>query len=222
MVDETKTEERALGWLLHVQSMRFLEAGDPSDELLDAQPIFVHRHRGTAHWAKPRGPSEFAIDGEPDHDWPQLAHLLVPLAAVAHAVAWIALWWAVYGFALAVGFFVFHLAVIGAGVLILVVPVNVVIGWARFRNFDRWLGLTIVLLGTIVGEFAAAKLGLMPQVVFEEEFLGFDFEIPLEFLRAITAMGSVGLGLTLGQGNKTSTTAWNDSPLLRAPPEDDD
>jgi hypothetical protein len=221
-VDPARTEERALGWLFYVQSARFLDNGDAADEVLDVPPVFVHRRSGHAAWVKGYGPSDFVVDSEPDPDWPVRANLAVPAAILVQAAMWVASWWALYLFGRVIGFVPLHFVgwILAAGLAIL--PTEHVIRWARFRNFNRWFGLVIVLVGIALAESVSSRLHLIPTLELEIDTAAFSFSIEPQLQRLFAAFMMGTGGAFLGQSNRFRRTAWERSPVISAPAEDDD
>ncbi len=221
-VDAAKTEERELGFILHVQSGRYLATHDASAEIKDVQPIFVNRRTGAAAWVKRYGPSDFVVDGQPGPDWPPLATIVVPFAVVVQAASWIAMWWGLYALALAIGFIPLHLIALLLAVALSVLPTDRVIRYARFRNFNRWVGLAVALAGLVLAELLAATFGLMPRIDLELERLGVSIELPMELVKVVAALGLGTAGTFIGQHGKWTRTAWHDSRLISAPADDDE
>lgn len=221
-VDAAKTEERELGFILHVQSGRFLETHDASAEIKDVQPIFVHRRTCAATWVKRYGPSDFVVDGQPGPDWPPLATIVVPLAVAVQAASWLAMWWGLYGLALAVGFIPLHFIAFLLAIAISVLPTDRVIRYARFRNFNRWVGLAVTLVGLVLAEFLAATFGLMPRIDLQLERLGVSIELPMELVKVFAALGVGTAGTFIGQHSKWTRTAWDASRVISAPADGDE
>ena len=199
------------------QPKRFLD-GDPSSELLDVQPIFVHRQTGYAKQVKRYGPTDFVVEGEPGPDWPRSAFVFVPAAVLAQAASWIAMWWVLEVLLRGLGFVPVHILGIAVGSVICTLPAQRLIRAARFRNFGRWLGAAIVAVGIGVATAVDLRFGVIP--VFDLEVSRLGLVIPMVFLKAFAATGMVGFGTALGQGNKMVRTVWESSRVLSGPTPD--
>ncbi len=221
-VDSAKTEEREIGWLFHAQSKRFLETGDASAELLDVQPIFVHRQTAEPTWVKRYGPSDFVVDGKPGPDWPPLGFIAVPAAVVVQGVAWVSVWWGLFFLGRLIGFVPLQLIALLLGALLAVTPAGRVVAWAGFRNFNRWVGLAVVVLGILLAEFASAHFGLMPSLSFELGRLGVSFEVPMEVFELVAAVVMGTGGTFIGQENKSRRMVWEASRVISAPADSDE
>jgi len=217
-VEPERTEEREVGWLFYPQSKRFLDTGDPSAEILDVQPIFVHRQTGHASQVKRYGPTDFVVDGEPGPDWPPLAFVFVPLAVLAQAASWVALWWGLELLLRGLGFVPVHLLGIIVGIVIFTLPAEKVVRAARFRNFSRWTGGSIVAVGIVVATAVDLRFGVLPSIDIRFSRLGLG--VPMVVLQAIVGMGMLGVGTLLGQGNKMVRTVWESSRVLSGPTPD--
>lgn len=117
-----------------------------------------------AGWAKRYGPTDFVVDGAPQSDWPARANVAVPLAVVVQAGVWISMWWALYALARTIGFLPFYFIALIVGASVAVLPADAVIRWARFRNFNRWVGLAIVILGIVLAKIVSASVALIPGI----------------------------------------------------------
>ena len=220
-IDVAKTEERDLGWLFYVQSARFIEAGDPSDELLGVEPVFVHRATGHAAIVKRYGPSDFVVDGEPGHDWPSRATLVVPLAVVVQAATWVGIWLLALELMDWLGGMLLNLLVALAVVVVSVLPVEYVIRLARFRNFSPRLGGVVIAAGVIAAELALLGRGVSGLLVVD--LFGVELELPLIVIRATLGIAAIGAGAqTLGQSNKSQRTRWEASRVIREAPGSND
>lgn len=216
-VDASKTEERELGWLLYVQSECFLATREPSAEILDVQPIFVHRQTKAASWVKRYGPSDFVVDGAPGPDWPAAAVVVVPAAVVVAAVVWSSVWWGLALLARLIGFFPLYGIAFLFALVFAVIPVDRVVRTAHFRNFSPWFGVAVVVLGIVMAEIVLAVGGLAPPLALEFDGLGLSFDVPVEIAKLLGAIAMAAAGTGIGQSNKSSRHAWEASRLISAP-----
>ena len=102
------------------------------------------------------------------------------------------------------------------GIALAVLPAHRIVQWARFRNFNRWVGLAIVLLGIVLAEVSSATLEVIPTIGLELERLGVSVNVPMGLLKLLAAVGMGTAGTFIGQHSKSSRHAWEASRVISA------
>lgn len=100
-----------------------------------------------------------------------------------------------------------------------ILPANRVIKLAGFRNFNRWIGVGIMLCGSVCGEAGLALVGSPPVATLEFAWHNFSIEVPIELLKLFAVLMMGVAGSFVGQGHRSSRTAWDGSRVTIAPPD---
>ncbi|MBL4686482.1 MAG: hypothetical protein JKY37_17940, partial [Nannocystaceae bacterium] len=216
VIEADRTGEAAVGWVVWVQSRHYLETENYDSMLVATNAIFVDRSTMKAAFIAGNTPTDFEVNGCPDHDWPAAAWVTMPVALFVQAVVWAVCWILHQVVIEAMGFMLLNLVAIGCIALVASRPVALLVGWSRFTNVHRAIPLTVVLLGTVIGELAvsvyfigeqfpgldlAAAAGLLPSFYAEQSLTYL-----LMKLLAVVILGTIAKGMS--SGHKERTRLW--------------
>jgi hypothetical protein len=163
VIEEDKTEEREVGWVFWVQSRHHLETDSFDSMLMGSRAIFVNRSTGHASVIAGDAPTNLEVRGSPEHDWPAMAWLTMPLACVCQAVVWVAAWIAHDAIVRALGGILLPAGLVAmalAGVLA-TAPTALAVRWTEFANVRRRIPLLVVLTGTVIGEVVVSIIFML-------------------------------------------------------------
>lgn len=216
VLDDSRTEEKHVGWVVHAQSQHYLET-DHYDSMLPAtQAIFVNRLTMMAGFIDGAEPTDFEVNGSPDHDWPRLAWITVPIAVLLQASIW-AVGWMFYEYiAQNLGFFVFNWLIVAALGLVLSGPIRMIVAWTEFANIRPAIPVVAVLTGAVIGDFVVSvhfvaeqvpDLQLVAAIVSVPDF--YSAQSGAYFMmKLLAAIIMTGIASSVGSGHKTRRRLW--------------